>query len=78
MTYPTRITVQKDGEQVFTAEAGRYGMAESACNEFVCFASPIIGAAYVCERAAANRIAEHGYETLIIQDGVETRIPAIK
>lgn len=78
MTYPTKITVLQNGREVFSAEAGRLGYADSACRDFACFASPIIGAAYshlACNEAAA-RIAESGYTTTILQNGVETTIVA--
>lgn len=71
MTLPISITVRKGSQEVFAAEAGRLGQAESACRDFICFASPIIGAAYhhMGYVDAAKRISELGYETSIVEAG---------
>lgn len=73
---PTSITVTQDGVTVFHAESGRLGLNDSACRDFIGFASPIIGAAYHyrCYVEAAHRISAIGYETIIIEAGAETRI----
>jgi hypothetical protein len=67
---------------VFEASEGRCGFPESACRDYACFASPIIGAAYHYRdfEAAARRIASRGYETTITLDGAATTIapPAVQ
>ena len=75
MNLPTSITVTKNNTQVFHAESGRLGMEESACRDFICFASPIIGAPYyyLCYEEAAKRIANDGFETCIVEGGRESR-----
>ncbi|MDO9236186.1 MAG: hypothetical protein Q7U28_09175 [Aquabacterium sp.] len=60
---PTSITVTKAGHQVFHAEAGRLGRFDSACSDFLLFASDVIGASYTILDDAAKRIATLGYET---------------
>ena len=76
MRLPTEITVTKNGVQVFKAEAGRLGREDSACRDFICFASPIIGAAYyyLSYHEAARHICDFGYETNIIEDGRVSKI----
>lgn len=63
MGLPTTITVAKAGQQVFGAESGRLGRADSACCEFLCFASGVIGASYTVLDDAAKRIQTLGYDT---------------
>lgn len=63
MSLPTSITVEKDGQQVFHAEAGRLGRDDSACCEFRCFASGVIGASYTVLEDAAKRLTTLGYQT---------------
>lgn len=76
MNMPTSITVTNRAENVFQAESGRLGLADSACRDFICFASPIIGAAYhyLAFVEAAERIAPYGYATTIVSDGQSTTI----
>lgn len=76
MSLPTSITVTKNGILVFSAEAGRFGRDDSACRDFIGFASPIIGAAYhyLNYHEAAKRISPTGYETCIVEDGRATKI----
>lgn len=78
MPFPEKISVSRGGAQVFVAEAGRGGFADSACRDFACYASPIIGAAYThtCFVEAAKRIADLEYSTMIEQGGNETCIAA--
>lgn len=74
VTLPSSITVTKEGAQVFKADAGRMGQHDSACRDFICFASPIIGASYyyLSYVDAAKRITNFGFETTIVEDGQET------
>ncbi|MYM92581.1 hypothetical protein [Duganella vulcania] len=65
MTYAS-ITVTKDGEQKFHATSGRMGFAESAALDFLCWASPIIGAAYTVVDDAARRITAMGAEVTLV------------
>jgi hypothetical protein len=58
------ITVTKGDQQVFKAEAGRLGCADSARYDFLCFASGVIGASYTVMEDAAKRISEFGYVTV--------------
>ena len=76
MSYPSKIVVRSHGEIVFEASEGKEGMADSACREFTCFASPIIGAAYhhLDFLAGAGRIASRGYQSTFTIDGAETTI----
>lgn len=62
---PRSITVFKAGQQVFHAEAGRLGVQNSACWDYLCFASGIIGASYTLMPAAARRIEALGFETVV-------------
>ncbi len=63
MHVPSSITVEKAGQQVFQAEAGRLGREDSACCDFRCFASGVIGASYTVLEDAANRLTTLGYQT---------------
>lgn len=63
MDLPTSITVTKGGQQVFHADAGRIGRADSARADYLVFASGVIGASYTILIDAAKRIAADGYET---------------
>jgi len=74
MSHAEKITVVKDGQEVFTASAGRRGAIDSADRDFCCFASPIIGAAYVISEDAAKRIARWGYSTTIVRAGIEINV----
>jgi hypothetical protein len=61
---PTAITVSKAGQQVFHALAGRLGRSDSACCDYLLFASDVIGASYTILVDAARRIADYAYETV--------------
>lgn len=63
MQIPTSITVEQGGVQVFHAQAGRLGCEDSACCDFLCFASGVIGASYTVLEDAANRLVALGYQT---------------
>lgn len=63
MQFPASITVERDDQQVFHAEAGRLGRIDSACCDFRCFASGVIGASYTVLEDAAKRLATLGYRT---------------
>lgn len=75
---PQRITVFKAGDQVFDSVAGLCGLPDSACRDFICFSSPIVGAAgyYLAYEEWAERIAPYGYETVILTENGERRISA--
>lgn len=63
-----RITVFKDGSEIFDSTAGQYGMPDYANRDFICFASPIaraVGYYLQCEEWA-ERMAQRGYETLFV------------
>lgn len=80
MSFPASITVRKNAQTVFEAHAGRYGRVDSASRDFVCFASPIIGAAYsyLCVEEAAQRIASDGFETTFVYEaGVTNTIASL-
>ena len=71
-----RITVFKDGAEVFDSKAYQYGMPDYANRDFICFASPIARAAgyYLACEEWAERIAQRGYETLFMYASGERRI----
>lgn len=74
----TRITVFKDGAQVFDSQGGMFGMPDYANRDFICFASPLASAAgyYLACEEWAERIAARGYETLFVYESGERRILA--
>lgn len=60
-----RITVPRDGIQVFSAIAGRLGSPASAELDFLIFASGVIGAAFTLLPDAVARLRALGYQTCV-------------